>query len=134
MKISSLLLLIISIFSCKGYANSSNESVVHLGALDAADLIDKNENNKSFIILDIRTPGEYQSGHIEGAVNINFSSSQFAENLEVLDKDKSYLIYCRSGNRSYSSLSVFKRLEFKEVFHLKHGIIDWTRNGLPLVE
>jgi len=81
--------------------------------------LSKQEN---LIILDIRTPKEFQSGNIENSVNIDFYSPQFKDELNKLDKNKTYLIYCRSGNRATQSLSIFEELNFIEVYNLEGGI------------
>ena len=84
-------------------------------------------------ILDIRTPAEYANGRIEGAVNIDFYGRDFKARLDQLDKDATYLVYCRSGNRSSNSLSIFQELGFKRILHLRSGIKQWIGQGLPLV-
>ena len=84
-------------------------------------------------LLDVRRPDEFYSGHIEGAVNIDFYEPGFQEELGKLDREKSYLVYCRSGNRSEQTMSMMKHLGFKEVYNLAHGIIDWDDEGYDIV-
>lgn len=60
-------------------------------------LIQSNLNDLDFITIDIRTPEEYSVGHIKGAINIDFYSDNFINELDSLNKDKKYLVYCRSG-------------------------------------
>ncbi|BCS87856.1 rhodanese-like domain-containing protein [Pseudodesulfovibrio sediminis] len=84
-------------------------------------------------IIDIRTPAEYVDGHLEGAVNIDFYSKTFVDELKKLDPEKRYFIYCRTGNRSSNALRKMDGLGFTHVWHLKNGIVDWQRSGLPLV-
>ena len=67
---------------------------------EAYELIMDNKGNGNFIILDVRTPQEYASGHLEDAINIDYNSPTFQESLTTFDKDKTYLLYCRTGNRS----------------------------------
>ena len=89
--------------------------------------------NKDLIVLDVRTPGEYQSGHIADAINIDFRGADFADNLKTLDPSKDYLIHCRSGGRSTKSLKTFEQLNFSSVIHLDGGIIAWNEAELPLI-
>ncbi|MCJ2165896.1 MULTISPECIES: rhodanese-like domain-containing protein [unclassified Pseudodesulfovibrio] len=83
-------------------------------------------------ILDIRTPAEFAEGHIENAVNLDFYRQDFSNDLGKLDKNALYFIYCRSGNRSSQALAILNKLGFTRIWHLKDGINDWKREGLPL--
>ena len=64
------------------------------------------------------------------AINVNFSSTAFRDELNKLDKNKTYLIYCRSGNRSAQALAVMKELDFNEVYDAG-GISEWINAGFP---
>jgi rhodanese-related sulfurtransferase len=100
----------------------------------AYELIQQNKGNPNFVLIDVRTPEEFMSGHIEGAVNINYHDNDFIENLDKQDKNKTYLIYCRTGRRSGDTLNVMKRLKFKEVYRILGDIVRWKAEGLPLVK
>lgn len=67
------------------------------------------------VIIDVRTPGEFASNHIKGAINIDFYASDFKEKISKLDTSKDYKVYCRSGNRSGQSVNLMKSLGFKNV-------------------
>ena len=67
---------------------------------EAYSLIQKNKANPNFVILDVRTPQEFASGHIEGAINLDYNVPTFKNDLNGLDKTKIYLIYCRTSRRS----------------------------------
>ena len=97
-------------------------------------LIEENKNNPDFIILDVRTPEEYAAGHIENSVMIDFRADTFRKEIDQLDKSKDYLIYCRSGNRSYNAAAMMVELEFESVYNMLDGIIRWRAEGLPLVQ
>ena len=73
-------------------------------AEEAFTLIQANQQNPEFVIIDVRTPEEFTDGHIENAINLDFRSDGFRNEIERLDRDKTYLIYCRSGNRSRGAL------------------------------
>ena len=101
---------------------------------EAFTLIQENQNNPDFVIIDVRTPEEFAEGYIENAVIIDFRSETFLDELNKLDKDKTYFIYCRSGNRSGSALDIMAELNFREVYNLSGGITAWGREGLPTVK
>ncbi len=115
---------------------SAQEStrVKAVSAKGAADLIEKHKGDNDFAILDIRTPGEFQSGHLAKSILIDFYSKNFADQLSRLDKEKTYLVYCRSGNRSTRSLELFKKLKFQNVYHMSSGIRAWKSEGFSVVK
>lgn len=76
-------------------------------------------------LLDVRTPSEFNNGHIKGAENIDFNESDFREKVAKLDREKPILIYCHSGNRSGKASMVLKELGFKEVYDLQGGFSNW---------
>jgi rhodanese-related sulfurtransferase len=76
---------------------------------------------KNAILLDVRTPQELEQGYLEGAININFSSPDFTNQLDRLDKAKPVYVYCRSGRRSASAMSTLEGLGFSEVYNLQGG-------------
>ena len=85
------------------------------------------------ITLDVRTPGEFAEGHIEGAQLIDFQSGNFENEISSLDKNATYAVYCRSGNRSGQAVKVMHDAGFHNVYNLNGGVIDWANAGLPLV-
>ncbi len=85
------------------------------------------------ITLDVRTPGEYAEGHLEGARLIDFQSGNFENEISTLDKNATYAVYCRSGNRSSQAVKVMHDAGFHNVYNLNGGVIDWANAGLPLV-
>jgi Rhodanese-related sulfurtransferase len=104
-------------------------------------MIHKNINTDSFkkktaehghILLDVRTYDEFNNGHIKNAVNIDFYKPDFPNELKKLGKEKSYLIYCRSGNRSEVAMHIMKQLGFKEVYNLGDGINGWAHAGFEI--
>ena len=85
------------------------------------------------ITLDVRTPGEFNEGHIEGAQLIDFQSGNFENEIATLDKSKTYAVYCRSGSRSGQAVKVMSDAGFTNLYNLNGGVIDWANAGLPLV-
>ena len=86
------------------------------------------------VILDVRTPGEFAEGFIEGAQNIDFQSGNFENEIAVLDKNATYAVYCRSGNRSGQAAKIMHDAGFHDVYNLDGGVIDWTSEGMMLVK
>jgi len=114
--------------------NNTGQIIENISPQAALDLIQQNEGNAAFIILDVRTPAEYAEGHIEGAINIDFYSSEFEEMVKALDRDDTYFIYCRSGNRSGQARNLMEGLGFAEVYNLSGGINAWQDAGLATVK
>lgn len=85
------------------------------------------------VILDVRTPAEFAEGHLPGAVNIDVESGTFAEDVAALDKDATYAIYCRSGNRSQVAMSEMADQGFTDLGHLVGGITAWSAAGGTVV-
>ena len=98
---------------------------------EAAAAVIAEETNE--MVLDIRTPAEYNEGIIEGAINIDFYEASFADNLEILDKNAHYVVYCRSGNRSGQAMSTFEDLGFMNITEIDGGITNWYNTGHEVV-
>ena len=132
--ISALLLVPVLAYGCTSQLGATDQILEDVGVQDAFELIQRNQGNQDFTIIDIRTPEEFDEGHIENAINIDFYSETFKEDLDKLDKNKTYFIYCRSGNRSGRAMPIMKVLGFKEVYNLSVGIKEWIAEGLPVVK
>jgi rhodanese-related sulfurtransferase len=100
----------------------------------AHQLIEDNQSNSNFVILDIRAPSEYADGYIAGALNINFYDTDFADQIDALDKSKTYLVYCRSANRSGQAMPTFNDLGFTDVYDMQGGIVAWLNAGYDVLE
>ena len=74
------------------------------------------------IVIDVRTPEEFDSGHLAGALNINWESAEFMQAVDVLDKSANYAIYCRSGNRSAQAIDMMASMGFTNLTNL--GSVD----------
>lgn len=80
-----------------------------------------------FVIIDVRTPSEWNNGYISGTDKfIEYNSYDFEKNIQELDKTKNYILYCRSGNRSGKACEIMSRSGFKNLHNLSGGIIQWT--------
>ena len=97
-------------------------------------LIQANAGNGSFVILDVRTPQEYSDGHLEGAINIDYNAPDFKDKVGKQDKNKTYLVYCRTGIRSAAASKIMAGLGFKNIYNMTGGITDWQALGLAVVK
>lgn len=98
----------------------------------AQKLTQQRAGQKDFVVLDVRTPGEFREGHLAGAVNVDLLASDFAARLSAMDRGKSYLVYCRTGNRSTKAFHIMEQLGFRTVYHMRDGIVGWEKKGLAL--
>jgi len=100
----------------------------------AADgLIQVNRSNPNFVILDVRTPEEYAVGHLEKAINLDYYQPLFRQELDLLDRTKTYLIYCRSGVRSSRTWTLMQEMGFQQVYNLVGGVESWHQQGFKTV-
>ncbi len=133
--ITAVLILLVFVYGCsisnnpKAVSNQSN--YIKLDASGAYDLVKKNTGNDDFVILDVRTPEEYENGHISGAVNVNYNTGDFREKLAAMDKSKTYLVHCKTGSRSLGAVKIMSELEFENIYHMVDGILGWTNAGYP---
>lgn len=79
-------------------------------------------------LIDIRTPEEYEAGHLSGAVNLNFYHPLFTQRLSELDRDAPIAIYCRSGSRTSKTLAVMQEMGFTDVIELQGGVLAWQEH------
>lgn len=78
------------------------------------------------VVLDVRTEDEFDNGYIPNAINIDIYEGQgFISKLKELDKNKTYFVYCRSGNRSGQACAIMNQLGFEKAYNLMGGIIEW---------
>lgn len=97
----------------------------HLTTEQAEKMILENSGNSDFILLDVRKPEEFKTGYIKGAINVDFKSNDFLENLDGLIKDRTYVVYCKSGGRSAKALEIMQGKGFKNVYNVLGGIKKW---------
>lgn len=112
-----------------GCSSTGSATTVNLNVSEFSQKI----TEPGVIVLDVRTPEEFASGHIEGALNIDFNSGNFANEITRLNPSETYAVYCRSGSRSGQATSIMHKAGFHDVSNLNGGVIDWTNDGLPLV-
>ena len=84
-------------------------------------------------VIDVRTPEEFDEGHLEGATRIGLADADFRDQLDGLDRDANYLVYCRSDNRSGQAVAIMREMGFTNVWDMDGGVTAWSDAGLPLV-
>lgn len=126
-----LILFLFFTNSCRDQEYAEGISTINVD--EAHQLIEANRENPDFIILDVRTPGEVAEGIIESATNINYNSDDFREQVNLLDKEKTYLVYCKAGSRSSAAQSVMIELGFKKIYNMDGGYTDWVSAGYSTV-
>ena len=127
-------LLWISLVSCghkQKEGSSGQESASKVSLISPAEL---NKVNKDILLIDVRTPGEYASGHLENSINIDYKADNFKDLVGELDPNQEVYVYCKVGGRSARSAKVIKEMGFKNVYDLKGGIIAWEKEGLKTVK
>ena len=131
----ALLLFVPILAACSGPAGKGTAALFQdLNTADAFRLVQDNQSQADFVILDVRTQSEYSEGHIAGAILIDYYLRNFKDRLAGLDREKRYFVYCRLGNRSSQAASTMTALGSRRVFNLDAGIVDWTKAGYPLVK
>ena len=121
--IKNLLFLLLSFF----VFSQENESFYEV--LDY-DKFKDNISSKDVLVFDVRTSEEFNIGHIEGSINVDFYDEKlFMQFFEKINKSKPIYIYCRSGNRSKKSSEILKKIGFIKVYDLFGGYKSWIKNS-----
>jgi rhodanese-related sulfurtransferase len=115
-------------------STSSSAASKVISVKDAYDLIQKNKGNLDFVILDVRTADEFNAGHLADAVNIDYYAQDFKEQVNKLDHNKEYLVYCRTANRSASAVKIMLDLGFTRLNDVAGGIVEWGNAGYPTLK
>jgi|SRR6476469_6553107 len=117
----------LSLFSFIPFASAADAKNISID--DAAKLVKSDTN---VVVLDVRTPKEFEAGHIKGATNINFNDKDFAKRVAALDKNKTYIIHCAAGGRSGKACEQVKSMDFKNMLHMNQGFNAWEKAGKPV--
>jgi len=106
-----------------------SQKIKNVDAAEFKRLVDE----KKYILIDLRTTDEIKSkGTIKGSTQIDFLDKNAEANIEKLDKNKSYLIYCAGGGRSADCAELMQKQGFKEVINLEKGFSDWKNKGFEI--
>jgi len=99
--------------------------------VEAWDLISNNKEVDDVVIIDVSTPQEYKDLHLEGAINVSLLSRFFKSRLDVMNKNKTYVVYCKVGGRSKIAQKLMQQLGFRTVYNIVGGTLLWEEVGLP---
>jgi phage shock protein E len=127
MKSTFALIVTLALFNLFSFAHAADAKNVTID--EAAKIVQTNTN---VVVLDVRTPREFEAGHIKGATNINFNDKDFAKKVAALDKNKTYIIHCAAGGRSGKACEQIKTLDFKNMLHMNEGFNKWKEAGKPV--
>lgn len=93
-----------------------------LNNLPPKDFLESFQRHPDAILIDVRTHEEYKLDHLDGAINIDYLSEGFWDQMERLDRQKTYFVYCRSERRSIRSCRLMQNGGFQKVFNLSGGL------------
>lgn len=125
--VAVLLLAVVALTGCSGSgtATSTDEGVRTVAAGEAQQLIDDGA-----VVIDVRTPEEFASGHLADARNIDVQADSFRAEVDQLDRDGTYVLYCRSGARAVAAGKMMLEMGFTDVANAG-GFEDLAAAGLP---
>ena len=121
--------LVFGLNSCKNAEATEEPNVEVVSVQQMNDLL-KSEDVQ---LIDVRTPEEFSSGHINGAENVTYDAD-FAEKLAKLDKSQPIAVYCNKGGRSAKSAALLKEAGFKEIYDLDGGLSAWIKDNQQTVK
>lgn len=125
-----MLYILISILIMSACQNSSTGNQTASGIFETISKVDferKMKEKPDHLLIDVRTPSEYQAGTIGNAKNVNWNDANFVTEISKLDKAKPIFIFCQKGGRSGKALNKMKGLGFQEVYDLKAGYGGWKK-------
>lgn len=122
------LVLLLLVAACS--SGSDTATIELVSPEEAVQVID--DEPAGLVVLDIRTPEEFNDVRLANAINIDYYDADFADQLDDLDKNDPYVMYCRSGNRSSNAVETMKELGFVEVYEIDGGIVNWYDSGFPV--
>lgn len=121
------LLLVLSLGACAGSPSGENLSTQSFDS--AATALAK---DPKFVLVDVRTPGEFATGHLQDAKLVDFHGANFAGEIGRFPRDAKILLYCRSGNRSGQAVRLMKDMGFQDVRHMLGGMNAWKAEARPV--
>ena len=122
--------ILLALAGCGGDSSTATASIETISPAEAADLLGAPPDG--LVVLDVRTPDEFATGHLPDAVNLDYQSAGFADGLGALDREAPYLLYCRTDNRSGEVREMMRSLGFRDVHEIDGGIVAWAEAGLPI--
>lgn len=135
MKIFTFVLVsVLCMISCKSTLQNSNLDLPSLTDPIGFQKVFKETPTNQKILIDVRTPEEYQAGHLEEAINIDYYGDDFESKIKALDTTKAMFIYCKRGGRSASAHKVMYKAGIPQICELKGGFNAWKEQNLPVYQ
>lgn len=135
LSIFTMLIVIMSFSSCtQNEQNVKKVEPAEIKNITVQETHELQKNDKNIVILDVRTKDEFDDGHLNNAINIDVKQENFTSEIAKLDKNKTYVIYCRSGHRSGRGLNIMKENSFKRIYHMNDGFLQWQAKKLPVTK
>jgi rhodanese-related sulfurtransferase len=131
-KVSMLVLITIFLVSCNN--KQPSKTITKSGEINVVTPAEFQEKSQNQLIVDVRTPGEFAQGHLEGAININLFDKNFTEQFADFNKSEPVFLYCRSGNRTSTASQKLSAIGFQKIYDLHGGIINWSKNNQPIIK
>ncbi|HOT13365.1 MAG TPA: rhodanese-like domain-containing protein [Bacteroidales bacterium] len=129
MKIKALIAIVTLFIST--FATLTAQSPIESNSMEVSTMLKK---DKKLVVLDVRTAGEFQAGHVKGAVNIDVTQQGALEKINKLDRKARYIVYCRTSRRSKIATDHMVQNGFKTVYQMMDGFSGWTANNLEVVK
>ena len=126
-KLFIAILFTLALFSCKKNQKTGTEQVPPAA-------FEKEMADNPGQVVDVRTPKEFTSGHIDGAANLHIYDQDFPTRLDSLDKDETVYVYCKAGGRSAEAVTTLENKGFKHIVELEGGLDAWNEAGKPVTE
>jgi len=131
MKNTFVLFALLFFLGFQGYAQTAAPDSIQVLSIPQFEKMAAKKKSK---IIDVRTPEEVAEGHLLGSTTVNFLSPEFSKEVEALNKNKIYLLYCRSGSRTRKAADAMQKMGFKHVYMLEGGINAWKEAGKEVVK
>ncbi len=107
--------------------NSTEKSGSTYESIDVNQAKELIANEENLVLLDVRRPSEHEAGHIPNSKLINIFDKDFDQQIQALDKEKTYVVYCRSGRRSLTASERMKSQGFEKLYNLEGDMLAWER-------
>ena len=119
------MIVLLTFFNCK---NNSSEAIELITAAEMKEI----SKIEGIQLVDVRTPNEYNEGHLPNALNIDFLDKNFEINIQQLDKTKPVIVYCQRGSRSAKCASQLIANGFVKIYDLDRGFSKWKSSGFEV--
>ena len=116
-----VILSLVFVFSCE-LINTTEISMI-----SESDFVEIQDSD--YILIDVRTQEEFDLGHIDSAINLDFYSETFQNEILSLPKNEKIVLYCRTNNRSSKTATILKQNGYRDILVISGGITEWVKNG-----